>query len=118
MILSIIETESEVDIVYIEDQLDQLISAINDLKKVIGGICFDTRLLETQSSPSNTAKGKKREILSTKETKERFRIGSTKTVLELFKSQGSPAFKVGKNWMVDEDDFKAFLLKRSKSYKG
>lgn len=30
----------------------------------------------------------------------------------------SPAFRAGKNWRVDEDDFKKFLQERSAKYKG
>jgi hypothetical protein len=56
--------------------------------------------------------------LSTQEVMARFGIKSTTTALQLFKTNGSPAYKVGKNWMVDEDDFKSFLQKQSEKYKG
>lgn len=56
--------------------------------------------------------------INTAETMERFNIGSLNTTLQLFKIKGSPAFKVGKNWMVDEEDFKKFLLKQSEQFKG
>jgi hypothetical protein len=55
--------------------------------------------------------------LSTQEVMVRFGIKSPTTVLQLFKTKNSPAFKAGKSWMVDEDDFKQFLLDRSKEYK-
>lgn len=56
--------------------------------------------------------------LSTQEVMVRFGIKSPTTVLQLFKTKGSPAYKAGKSWMVDEEDFKTFLQKRSEPYKG
>jgi hypothetical protein len=47
----------------------------------------------------------------------RFGIKSPTTVLQLFKAKDSPAYKAGKSWMVDEEDFKQFLIKRSAEYK-
>lgn len=56
--------------------------------------------------------------LGTYEVMERFNIGSTTTVLQLFKSHGSPAFKIGKDWRVDPDKFEEFLIKKSEQFKG
>lgn len=56
--------------------------------------------------------------LATHEVMVRFGIKSPTTVLQLFKVKGSPAYKAGKSWMVDEEDMKKFLLKRSEKYKG
>lgn len=50
--------------------------------------------------------------LTTTQVMERFNIGSDKTVLELFRKKGSPAYKIGTgrgHWRVDEDDFKKYL---------
>ena len=58
--------------------------------------------------------------LTTEQTMERFGIGSDKTVLELFRKKGSPAYKIGTgrgHWRVDEEDFKKFLLKESEKDK-
>lgn len=58
--------------------------------------------------------------LTTEQTMERFGIGSDKTVLELFRKKGSPAYKIGTgrgHWRVDEEDFKAFLIKESEKDK-
>lgn len=55
--------------------------------------------------------------LSTKDVMIRFGIKSPTTVLQLFKAKDSPAYKAGKSWMVDEEDFKQFLIKRSAEYK-
>lgn len=57
-------------------------------------------------------------ILSSSETMEKFKIGSTTTVMNLFKAHGSPAFKIGKDWRVDEVKFEQFLLKQSEKFKG
>ncbi len=57
-------------------------------------------------------------ILSTAETMQKFKIGSRNTVFSLFRTKGSPAFRVGRNWMVDEDDFKVFLQKQAEQFKG
>ena len=56
--------------------------------------------------------------LNTVQTMERFGIKSPTTALQLFKTKGSPAYKAGKGWMVDEEDFKKFLLSQSEQYKG
>jgi excisionase family DNA binding protein len=57
-------------------------------------------------------------ILSTEEVMKKFKIGSFSTILMLFREKNSPAFRAGKNWRVDEDDFKKFLQERSAQYKG
>lgn len=57
-------------------------------------------------------------VLSTAETMKKFNIGSRNTVFSLFRTKGSPAFRVGRNWMVDEEDFKKFLQKQAEQYKG
>jgi hypothetical protein len=56
--------------------------------------------------------------LSTQDVMIRFGIKSPTTVLQLFKTKGSPAYKAGKGWMVDEEDFKKFLQRQSEQYKG
>jgi excisionase family DNA binding protein len=35
----------------------------------------------------------------------------------LFREKKSPAFRVGKNWRVDEEEFKKFLKERSEEFK-
>jgi excisionase family DNA binding protein len=57
-------------------------------------------------------------ILNTEETMDKFQIGSYSTIFALFKRKGSPAFKTGKNWKVDEEEFKTYLKKLSESSKG
>jgi len=56
-------------------------------------------------------------VLSAKEASEQFQV-SNDTLYQLFRSKGSPAFKVGKNWRVDKEEFKEFLKKQSEQYKG
>ena len=56
-------------------------------------------------------------ILTTEQTMKKFGIGSFTTILMLFHEKGSPAFRVGKNWRVDEEEFKDFLKKRSEQFK-
>jgi hypothetical protein len=52
---------------------------------------------------------------------ERFNMGR-ETVLGVFRQKDSPAYKLGpyskSPWRVDEEEFKAYLLKVSKQYKG
>lgn len=58
--------------------------------------------------------------LNTEQVMKRFNIGSNKTVLELFRKKGSPAYKIGTgrgHWRTDEEDFKVFLLKESENDK-
>ena len=60
------------------------------------------------------------QALTTEQVMERFSIGSDKTVLELFRKKGSPAYKIGTgrgHWRVDEEDFKSFLQKESEKDK-
>lgn len=54
---------------------------------------------------------------STEETMKKFQIGSFSTILMLFREKNSPAFRVGKNWRVDEEEFKKFLKERSEEFK-
>ena len=56
-------------------------------------------------------------ILSADQTMKKFQIGSFTTILSLFHEKGSPAFRVGKNWRVDEEEFKKFLKERSEQFK-
>lgn len=56
-------------------------------------------------------------ILSTEQTMKKFQIGSFSTILMLFREKNSPAFRVGKNWRVDEEEFKKFLKERSEEFK-
>lgn len=56
------------------------------------------------------------QALTTQQAMERFCI-SKNTILEFFKKKGSPAYKIGTHWRVDEEDFKAFLLKESEKDK-
>ena len=56
-------------------------------------------------------------ILSTEQTMKKFQIGSFSTILMLFREKNSPAFRVGKNWRVDEEEFKKFLKERSEQFK-
>lgn len=59
-------------------------------------------------------------ILTTEQVVEKYSI-SKPTVLKIFASNGSPAFKVGEgrgHWRVDENKLEQFLLKRSEDYKG
>lgn len=56
-------------------------------------------------------------VLSAKETMEHFQVGHD-TLYQLFRAKGSPAFKVGKNWRVDSEEFKEFLKKESERFKG
>jgi len=62
-------------------------------------------------------KGETMAVLTTRETMVRFGIKSPTTVLQLFATKGSPAWKVSRGWMVDEEDFKKFLQKESDKYK-
>lgn len=58
--------------------------------------------------------------LTTEQVMERFSIGSDKTVLELFRKKGSPAYKIGTgrgHWRVDEEDFKLYLQKETEKDK-
>lgn len=59
--------------------------------------------------------------LTVEETMERFNMGR-ETVLGVFRQKDSPAYKLGpyskSPWRVDEEEFKAYLLKVSKQYKG
>lgn len=57
-------------------------------------------------------------ILNTEETMKKFQIGSYTTIFSLFRTKGSPAFRTGRNWKVDEDEFKEFLKQLSIPYKG
>ena len=56
-------------------------------------------------------------VIGTTEAMKKFHIGSRTTIFSLFRTKGSPAFRVGKNWVVDEDDFKKFLQKQSEQFK-
>lgn len=56
-------------------------------------------------------------ILSTEQTMKKFQIGSFTTILMLFREKNSPAFRAGKNWRVDEEDFKKFLKERGEVLK-
>ena len=56
-------------------------------------------------------------ILSTEEIMKKFKIGSFSTILMLFREKQSPAFRVGKNWRVDEEEFKKYLKERSEEFK-
>ena len=47
----------------------------------------------------------------------KFKIGSFSTILMLFREKQSPAFRVGKNWRVDEEEFKKYLKERSEEFK-
>lgn len=55
-------------------------------------------------------------ILSSQEIMEQFKV-SHDTLYQLFRAKGSPAFKVGKNWRVDSEEFKEFLKKQSEKFK-
>jgi|GEM_PF-6220563 len=57
-------------------------------------------------------------ILNKQETMEYFDIKSPTTALQLFRTKGSPAFKVGKNWRIDREEFKEFLKEQSEKFKG
>lgn len=59
-------------------------------------------------------------ILTTEQVKERYGIARS-TVMEIFATKGSPAFKIGTgrgHWRVDSNKLEDFLLKRSEEYKG
>ena len=62
-----------------------------------------------------------RKALSTKQVAERFNMSET-LVKELFRQNGSPAFRIGDSdkspWRVDAEDFKKFLQKNSENFKG
>ena len=57
-------------------------------------------------------------VISTAEAMKVFRIKSRTTAFSLFRTKGSLAFRVGRNWMVDEEEFKQFLKKQSEQFKG
>ena len=61
------------------------------------------------------------EALTVEQTCERFQMGR-ETVLQLFRRQGSPAYRTGEGakstWRVDDEDFKAYLTKLAEAYKG
>lgn len=57
-------------------------------------------------------------ILNTEQIMEKYNIGSRNTVFALFRTKGSPAFRVGRSWMVDDLEFKEFLYKQSEQFKG
>lgn len=86
---------------------------MEELKNIENLLLRIYALLNSQKQDGHSARA-----LTTKEVMERFRIASPTTVLHLFRSKGSPAYKAGKSWMVDEKDFKKFLLKQSEHYKG
>jgi excisionase family DNA binding protein len=79
---------------------------LNEIKLVLDKICNVLATKNYSGSPISRA-------MTVKEVQERFRIGSTTTVISLFKAKGSPAYKIGKSWRVDKDDFKKFLIKIS-----
>ena len=55
-------------------------------------------------------------ILTSKQVSEKFFI-SMDTTLQLFKMKGSPSFKAGKDWRVEEEELKKFLQKQSEEFK-
>lgn len=57
-------------------------------------------------------------VLNTREAMRRFGIKSPTTMLQVFRTKGSPAYLVGRSWMVEEEDLKKFLIKRSERLKG
>jgi hypothetical protein len=61
------------------------------------------------------------QALTVEQTMERFKMGR-ETVLEVFRKEDSPAYKVGpyskSPWRVDEEDFKEYLKAKSKQFKG
>lgn len=85
-------------------------SELDGIKSALENICIALTSQTNTSKPINKA-------MSAKEVKERFRIGTSSTLLELFQTKGSPAYKIGRSWYVDEDDFKKFLIKNSEQYK-
>lgn len=59
-------------------------------------------------------------IMNVSQTMEHFNI-SKPTVLQLFATKGSPAFKIGKgrgHWRVDSEKLQQFLIKKSEGWKG
>lgn len=59
-------------------------------------------------------------MLTTEEIMQRFNI-SKPTAIQLFRTKGSPAFKVGTgrgHWRVDPVKFEQFLIKKSEDQKG
>ena len=59
-------------------------------------------------------------ILTTEQVMEKLSI-TKQTVIKMFASHNSPAFKVGDgrgHWRVDESKFEQFLIKRSEQFKG
>jgi excisionase family DNA binding protein len=84
---------------------------LSGIKSVLERICEVLNEQNQKARPINRA-------MSVREVKERFNIGSNSTVLELFQTKSSPAYKVGRSWRVDEEDFKKFLIKNSAQYKG
>jgi hypothetical protein len=79
---------------------------LNKLENIVSGIRVEDK------------KDKSATYLKTVQVMKKFNIGSQSTVLELFRTKGSPAFKSGKGWMVDEIEFREYLKKRSESDKG
>lgn len=57
-------------------------------------------------------------ILSTLQAMEKSTLSRGQLFFSLFRTKGSPAFRVGRNWMVDGDEFKQFLKKQSEQFKG
>ncbi|WP_178313253.1 hypothetical protein [Lacrimispora sp. 210928-DFI.3.58] len=40
------------------------------------------------------------------------------TIIKLFRRKGSPAYRVGREWQVDQDKWDAYLLKLAETDKG
>jgi len=56
-------------------------------------------------------------ILTIKSAAEKFGV-NPHTTYKIFRTKGSPAFKVGREWHCDEDELIAYLKRQSEGRKG